>query len=57
LIKGGWEGFITFEKIMSKLETPYIQYNTSNKDRARENRKRPTKAEEMMRSFLRKKQL
>lgn len=35
----------------------YIQYNLSNKDRARENRTNQTKAEKLMRAILRKKQL
>jgi very-short-patch-repair endonuclease len=38
-------------------ENPYIEYNSSNMDYARENRKKQTKAEEKMREFvLRKKQ-
>ena len=38
-------------------EITYIQYNKSNKDRARYNRANQTKAEELMRDVLRKKQL
>lgn len=35
----------------------YIEYNTSNKERARHNRSNQTKAEELVRWILRKKQL
>jgi len=38
-------------------EITYIQYNKSNKERARYNRENQTKPEELLRSVLRKKQL
>lgn len=38
-------------------ENMYIQYNSSNKDRARENRTYQTRAEQLLRDILRKKQL
>ncbi len=38
-------------------ERIYVEYNTSNKDRARENRTNQTKAEQLIRGILRKKQL
>jgi very-short-patch-repair endonuclease len=38
-------------------EIIYIQYNKSNKDWARENRTYQTKAEQLLRGILRKKQL
>jgi very-short-patch-repair endonuclease len=37
------------------IETPFIPYNTSNKDRARWNRKNLTKTEFLMRRIIRKK--
>ena len=38
-------------------EITYIQYNKSNKERARYNRENQTKPEELLRNILRKKQL
>lgn len=38
-------------------EITYIQYNKSNKERARYNRENQTKTEELLRNILRKKQL
>lgn len=39
------------------FERIYVEYNTSNKDRARHNRTNQTKAEQLIREVLRKKQL
>ena len=39
------------------VDLPFIRYNTSNKDRARSNRTNQTKAEQLVRWILRKKQL
>ena len=43
--------------ILMILENMYVQYNRSNKDRARQNRTNQTKAEQLLRGILRKKQL
>lgn len=43
--------------MMDESRIRYLPYNRSNKDRARENRKSITKAEELAREVLRKKKL